>query len=66
MNAHQHFEFSIGNDEIMQKVPLKSVTFMQKVPFILYIAVPTNVRSVFSWIEVKSEAISSLLFCSAG
>jgi hypothetical protein len=27
---------------------------------------PTNVRSVFSWIEVKSEAISSLLFCSAG
>ena len=35
----QHFEFSIGNDEIMQKMPLKSVIFMRKVPFILHIAV---------------------------
>ena len=25
LNAHQYFEFSIGNDEIMQKLPLKSV-----------------------------------------
>ena len=39
INAHQHFEFSIGNDEIMQKLPLKSVIFIRKVPFILHIAV---------------------------
>ena len=37
INVHQHFEFSIGNDEIMQKMPLKSVIFIQKVTAI-YIA----------------------------
>ena len=39
INAHQNFEFSVGNHEIMQKLPLKSVIFTQKVPFILHIAV---------------------------
>ena len=43
INAHQHFEFSIGNDEIMQKLPLKSVIFIRKVPFILHIAVCTSI-----------------------
>ena len=39
INAHPHFEFPIGNDEIMQKMPLKSVICIRNVPFILHIAV---------------------------
>ena len=38
-NRRSTFEFSIGNAEIMQKLPLKSVNFIRKVPFILHIAV---------------------------
>jgi len=55
INAHQHFEFSIGNDEIMQKLPLKSVLFIQKVPSILHIAVPTPFSSLYSSRAIKCK-----------
>ena len=48
INAYQHFEFSIGNDEIMQKLPLKSVVFIRKVPFILHIAVRSQALCIHS------------------
>ena len=39
-----HFEFSIGNDEIMQKLPLKSVIFIQKVAiYIAYCSKPSSI-----------------------
>ena len=57
INAHQHFEFSIGNAEIMQKLPLKSVIFIQKVPFILHIAVqaasPMDANAIAGMASVK-------------
>ena len=45
-NRRATFEFSIGNAETMQKLPLKSVIFIQKVPFILHIAVPKTSKRI--------------------
>jgi hypothetical protein len=45
-NRRSTFEFSIGNAEIMQKLPLKTVIFIQKVPFILHIAVASKVGAI--------------------